>query len=56
MREKSGWSGGRQMQMMDTFASRQDQRAALAFASIGVLVLLLIPCIARRGEMVYTYA
>lgn len=40
IRERSGWSGGRQMQMMDTFASREDQRAAWAFASVDVLVLV----------------
>jgi hypothetical protein len=40
MREKSGWSGGRQTQMMDTLASREDQRAARAFATVGVLVLV----------------
>jgi hypothetical protein len=34
MRERSGWSGGRQMQMMDTFPSREDQRAAWAFSAI----------------------
>lgn len=37
MRERSGWSGGREMQMMDTFASREDQRAAWAFSSVSVL-------------------
>lgn len=42
MRERSGWSGGRQMQMMDTFASRKDQSAAWAFASVGVLVFVFL--------------
>lgn len=33
IRERRGWSGGRQTQIMEMFASREDQTAAWAFVS-----------------------
>lgn len=48
------------MQMMDTFASRKDQRAAWAFATVGVLVLFFFFSSFRmlqyaKKEMLYAY-